>query len=322
MVHVKIIISEIDYEKSFANLFPMALKKCSVIENPNMAVRFLKKMGDASMTAALGVMNQMAEQDKGKLLCALLNLYSDEIQKALKMYLEKNEIGKNVKVGDVFLTQDETGRLALLGYDIRINYSGLADNSHVQEKIKGIAGNMVGGVSKIGWLKEAAADSAGFAAKAAAQLAPGKVEKLGISFLEKPENKKKLITWAAQTLTGKGVCLTLEDCFFVQDEDLETWDVNKQEKDRRAFPEELEDALMDAVVGYLKILLKDSEPVENDALRRHMTEYESDNSNLKFRKQKLKFFPEDEEKMKHMDIKERIEYQRILKQENRFVIED
>lgn len=262
MVYVKIVVSEIDFEKSFANLYPMALKKCSAIKNPNMAVRFLKKMGDASITAALGVMNQMEARSKGKLLCAFVNLYRGEIQSALKKYLEKNEVGKNITVGDIFLTQEPTGSLALMGYDIRINYSGLAANAHVQDKIKDVAGTVVGGVSKIGWLKEAAADSAGFAAKAAAQIAPGKVEKLGISLLEKPENKKKLITWVMQALTEKGVCLTLEDCFFVQEADSGTWIVDQQERDQKAFGEDLEEALMDAVVGYLKILLKESDSVE------------------------------------------------------------
>lgn len=259
MINLKIIVKEIDYEKSFANLFPVALKKCSEIADPNMAVRFLKKMGDASMTAALGVMNQMTDRGKGELLCTLVNLYSGEIQAALKTYLEKNELGENIKIGDICLTQDSNGCLALLGYDIRINYSALADNSHVQDKIKDIAGNMVSGVSKFGWLKEAAADGAGLAAKAVAGIAPGKVEKFGISLLENPKNKKKLMTWAEQTLTEKGVCLTLEDCFFVQESDSETWSANEQEKDKKFFPEELEDALMDAVVKYLKVLLNDAD---------------------------------------------------------------
>ena len=41
--------------KSLAELFPLGMEKCSKIENPNLAVRFLLKMGDASMTAALGI---------------------------------------------------------------------------------------------------------------------------------------------------------------------------------------------------------------------------------------------------------------------------
>lgn len=260
MINVKIVVSEIDYEKSFANLFPIAIKKCSEIEKPNMAVRFLLKMGNTSMTAALGLMNQMSEKGKGALLCSLVNLYRGEIQAALKTFLEQNEFGKNINFGDIFLEQDAAGRLALYGYDIKVNYSGLVDNSMVQDKIKDITGNIVGGLgSKIGWLKEAAADSAGFAAKAAAGLAPGKVEKIGISMLEKPENKKKLMAWAAQTLADKGICLTLEDCVFTQELNAETLSVDLDKKDKKVFPEELEEELMDAVVRYFKVLLDSTE---------------------------------------------------------------
>lgn len=255
MINVKIVVSEIDYEKSFANLFPIALKKCSEIEKPNMAVRFLQKMGNTSMTAALGVMNQMSEDGKGELLCALVNLYSGEIRTALKEYLSKNEFGQNVEFGGISLVQEPSGRLALYGYDIKVNYSGLADNDQVQDKIKGIAGNLVSGISKISWLKDAAADGAGLAAKAAAGLAPGKLEKIGISMLEKPENKKKLMAWTMQVLTEKGICITLEDCFFTQEPDSGTWSVDMQEKNSKVFPEKLEEEFVDAVVRYLKALL-------------------------------------------------------------------
>lgn len=263
MINVSIVVSEIDYEKSFANLFPIAIKKCNEIEKPNRVIRFLQKMGNASMAAALGVMNRMTERGKGDLLCSLVNLYRGEIQATLKTFLDQNEFGKNVEFGDIFLEQDAAGRLALYGYDIKVNYSGLADNAMVQDKIKGITGNIVGGLgSKIGWLKEAAADGVGFAAKAAAGLAPGKIEKIGISILEKPENKKKLIAWISQILAERGVCLTLENCVFTQELNSATWSADILEKDRKVFTEELEEELMDAVVKYLKVLLDNTDIVQ------------------------------------------------------------
>lgn len=48
----------------------------------------------------------------------------------------------------------------------------------------------------------------------------------------------------------------------------------------------------------------------------------NDNDNLKFKKQTLQFFPEDIEKMEKMTLKEKIEYQRKLKKENKFIIVD
>lgn len=261
MINARMDISHIDYEKSLANLFPAGMKKCSEIENPGMAVRFLKKMGESSMTAALGIMNLMTQKGKGELLCALVNLYRLEIQTALAAYLKENELGKNVRLGDIFLFQDLEGHLALSVYDIKINYSGLADNAQVQNKIKDIAGNMVGNagsmISKIGWLKEAAADGAGLAAKAAAKLAPDEVEKLGISVLEKPQNKKKLLAWMDKILAEKGLCLTLEDCIFSQEQSPKEQHTNVLEIEKVGFSEELEEELMNAVVRYLKVLLKE-----------------------------------------------------------------
>lgn len=43
---------------------------------------------------------------------------------------------------------------------------------------------------------------------------------------------------------------------------------------------------------------------------------------MKFQVQKLKFFPEDEEKMQHMDIEERIEYRRMLKEKHLYVVDE
>ncbi len=46
----------------------------------------------------------------------------------------------------------------------------------------------------------------------------------------------------------------------------------------------------------------------------------NENNNLKFKKEVLKFYPEDEEKMSKMSIEDRIEYRRRLKDENKYII--
>ena len=50
--------------------------------------------------------------------------------------------------------------------------------------------------------------------------------------------------------------------------------------------------------------------------------YKSETENLKFKKQILKFYPEDESKMENMTIREKIEFIRKLKDENRYIIID
>jgi len=48
----------------------------------------------------------------------------------------------------------------------------------------------------------------------------------------------------------------------------------------------------------------------------------SENDNLVFKRQILKFYPEDEEKMAKMSVQDRIEYRRKLKEEGRYTIDD
>ena len=50
--------------------------------------------------------------------------------------------------------------------------------------------------------------------------------------------------------------------------------------------------------------------------------YKSETENLKFKKQILKFYPEDEAKMENMTVREQIEFIRKLKDENRYIIID
>lgn len=49
---------------------------------------------------------------------------------------------------------------------------------------------------------------------------------------------------------------------------------------------------------------------------------DNNNNNLKFKRQNLKFFPEDVEKMEKMSLEEKNEYIRKLKKENKYVIVD
>ena len=53
-----------------------------------------------------------------------------------------------------------------------------------------------------------------------------------------------------------------------------------------------------------------------------MNNPEDNLGNLVFTSRKIKFFPEDEEKMKTMDFEERMDYLDKLRDENRFTIID
>lgn len=259
MINVRINISEIDYEKSFASLFPVGIEKCRKMENPNLAVRFLLKMGDASMTAALGVLNLMAEKSKGELLCGLVNLYGREILSALNGLLQKDELGKNICIGDLYMAQDLEGRLSLIGKNIKVDYSGLMKNETVKQKIGNYAGKTIkktifGGSDT---LRKVVEDTAGSVAEFAVGMAPDMAEKKALSVMNQNENKNRLLHMAEQVLEEKGLCVKLEDFAMVQEAAMENKIVvNDKQKRNLELSPALENELLDAVAGYLKLLTK------------------------------------------------------------------
>lgn len=262
MISVKITIKEIHYEKSFESLFPMGMQKLQKVDDPNLSIRFLLKMGHASMTAVLGILELMNEKSKGEILCNLVNLYCPEIQSALNILLQKDDLGKNIAIGDIYMAQETGGRLIFIGRDIKVNYDRLAKNDTVKQKIGEFANEAVKKsiIGKIDLLQKAVANGAGIAAEVAAGIAPKEVEKKILSVMNKDENKWKLLRMAEQVLAEKGLCLILEDAVFTQEDSSALQAVPAQEtgKERKfEMSAELEEELLDTVARYLKMLLKE-----------------------------------------------------------------
>lgn len=258
MICAEIRIKKIQYEKSFQRLFPMGIEKCRKMENPNLAVRFLLKAGDASMTAALGILNLTDQKSKDELLRRLANLYSRELQSAMNALLQKDELGKNIRVGDIYMTQDLEGRLSFIGQNIQVDYSGLVKNETIKRKIGDYASKSVK-QSKLGGLdllRKFAADGANLAAGVAAELVPQEVEKKVLSVMNRDENKGKLISMAEQVLKERGLFLKLEDFAFVQEKNpgLRDADMENAKAEKFELSPETEEGILDAVAGYLKIL--------------------------------------------------------------------
>lgn len=249
MVNVKIVISEVHYERSFANLFPIGMEKCRKMENPNLAVRFLLKMGDASIPAALGLLNRISMDAKGELLCGLVNLYCQEILSALNTFLQKDELGRNIRIGSLYMTQDIKKRPVLIGSNIKIDYDALLKNDTVKQKIGDFAGKaikktMFGGSDM---LRKVVEDTAGSVVELAVGAAPNLTEKKALSIIGKQENKNRLLRMAEQVLAQKGLSVHLADFIFGQEPFAEMPDEVKKFELSPA----LEEELLDAVVGYL-----------------------------------------------------------------------
>ena len=254
MVTVKIDIGKIDYEKNFKELFPVVMKKLEIVENKNLALRFLMKMGEASMTAVLGILGRLDERAKGEILCGIIRLYGQEIVSRLNETLEKDEIGRNINITQILLLQDGE-KMELYAYGAKINYRGLLDNQDIQKKVKDAAENMAQGLG--GLFQEAIGNNVGKLAKAAARIAPGEVERVGLNLLQKENVKRKLLALSEKALHDKGVWLDLIDFNIEQidtkQEFIDTLQENTESK--QLFSEELEEKILNAVVDYIKPLL-------------------------------------------------------------------
>lgn len=248
------------------------MQKCRKMENPNLAVRFLLKMGDASMTAALGILNLMGEKNKGELLCGLVNLYRREILSALNGLLQKDELGRNICIGDIYMAQDSEDRLSLTGRNIKVDYNGLMKNDTVKQKIGGFVGKAISKTmfGESDTLRKVVEDTAGPVAKFAVGMAPDMAEKKVLSVMNKEENKNRLLHMAEQALEERGLCVGLEDFVFVQETGSGIQDRADEEdaKERKLeLSTELEDELLDAAAEYLKRLLENGVPESDVAFK-------------------------------------------------------
>lgn len=258
MITVKIDIGTIDYEKNFKELFPVAMKKLEMVENKNLALRFLMKMGEASMTAVLGILGRLDERAKGEILCGIIRLYGQEIVSRLNETLEKDEIGRNIHITQILLLQNGE-EMELYAYGAKINYRGLLDNQDIQKKVKDAAENMVQGLGVGGLFQETIGNNVGILAKAAARIAPGEVERIGLNVLQKQNVKRQILALCEKAMRDKGVWLDLID-FSLEQTDPKQEIMAPIQEDAESvhlFSEELEEKILNAVVDYIKPLLTD-----------------------------------------------------------------
>ncbi|RGZ01773.1 hypothetical protein DXA13_00110 [Clostridium sp. AM58-1XD] len=270
MIHGEIKISEIDYEQSFSSLFPAVLNKCAKMETTNLLVRFQKKMGEDSITAVLGILELLPQRRKSELLCRLVMFYGQELAVLTNRFLEKDELGRNFKIGDISMIQDEEERLLLCLQDVKVDYNGLMQSELVHQKIGDAAGRLA---EKLGGsiFRHIAEGSVNLAANAFVNMAPDGVEKSIISIMEREEVKEKLLRWAEEKVQKKGICLWLEDLSLIQGDtdyagnaDVADRERSENEMKQEIFqkgkleiPWELEEELLDAAAEYLKSLLKE-----------------------------------------------------------------
>lgn len=220
MLSASIKISDINYEKTFQNIFPMIREKIKSTESKNMIIRFFKKLDDAALPVLLGIMNHLPEDIKNELLVLCLDTYSSKIQEKLNEGLEKNSYGKYMNVGRVLIVQEGNFLYLWIG-QVQVDYKGL-----VKEKLTGKLGSFV------------------------SFFAGEKLENIALDMLESEISKKKLMELTKDALDKYGIVMDLTDIQLIKDKE-ESGDYIEAEP-HLVLSERMENAIMDALAGYLK----------------------------------------------------------------------
>ena len=220
MLSASIKISDINYEKTFQNIFPMIRENIKTTESDNLVLRFFKKLDDAALPVLLGIMNHLPEDIKNELLVLCLDTYSGKIQEKLNEGLETNSYGKYLNVGRVSIVQEGKFLYLWIG-QVEVDYKGL-----VKERMAGMIGNFV------------------------SFFAGEKLENIALDILESEISKKKLMELAKDALDKYGIVMDLTDIQLIKYKE-ESGDYIEAEP-HLVLSERMENAIMDALAGYLK----------------------------------------------------------------------
>ncbi len=250
MLDVEIKIDSIDYEQSFRNLFPQLSAKCVNMETDHLLVRFLNKMGSASMPVVLRILNTLPERSKGELLCCLANFFRQEFVQTLNGVLKQDVLGQCFQLGSVLLKQADSNVITITFEEVSADYGALLKNDTMQKKIAEVIRSSVGDFLGDKLVKQLAEKGTSYMA-ALAKTMPGISEKIILSVFEQEKTVKTLLNLAENGLKKRGVYLSLGGATFQQSNKADHTD-ETLERQKLNFSWELEESLLDSISAYLK----------------------------------------------------------------------
>ena len=225
MLNVRFVVTEINYEQTFVNVYPALYKKLNTVQSQNIAVQLLKKLGMDAQEIAVELMTMLDQANRDRLLIYLLESYKEQWLRVIKEYLLANKYGKNFRIEDIQLCQDVSGQLILNVKNIKIDYKGLL---HC-------------GLMKTGGVH-------GFVGVGIELLPESAMEQFALTILQNDEIKGKLIEVVETAVIKYGLCLRLGSA---QVQKVEAWEKDVFDMEN-TLPDDMGDALLDVVAAYLK----------------------------------------------------------------------
>ncbi|MDO4295914.1 MAG: hypothetical protein Q4D90_07130 [bacterium] len=227
MIDMKVTTLAIDYTRTCKGLYPKLQKKLEEMDSPNLGLRLLRKLDSRGEEVMLELLQFLEEQQKTELLLFLLQKFKSQWQKKVVEALAKHPIGKNIRFEDVILKR-EGKQLSLLLWNTEVNYQGLLRSGllekDAQNPLKQVAGLGI-------------------------QFVPtALIEKTVLTALQSEMVNAKIVTMIEQTLKDRGIYLKLGGATIQASGKTKP----KASAESEKLSEELEEALLDAVVQYLE----------------------------------------------------------------------
>lgn len=249
MIKGSIALSDVDYGESFKNLFPLIMKKTGSMKDPGMAVRFINKMGEDSLPIVLKILSLMSQEEKAELMSCIINQFKGRICGAVNNSLNEHGIDGAMQFSSIGAERSDGG-IRLLVSGVTINYKSLAGSELVEKGIDAYADSMG---AKLGLQDgEFLAGAAKFFLKAGATVMPVQIEKKGVEIINREDVNRKLSDLLTGALRKFGLVMTVDRLILERDNGEDAAPALPQDDAGFAFPRNVEESLMDAVVSYLK----------------------------------------------------------------------
>lgn len=250
MFDVKVKVDDIDYEKSFCSLFPQLYTICSNAKTDHLLVRFLNKMGDASIPVIVGILRLLTEKCKGELLCDLINSFDMECVDALNSLLIQDKLGQCFQCSGISMKQDDSTAVSITLTGVVVKYDMLLQNDFIREKIVDHICNTMGGFFGNDLVEKFAERGTNYVTSLVNTM-PNVSEKIILSILEQEKARRTLLCLAEKELNESGICFSLGDVSIQQSNSPEQTH-NASEHGMIKLSWQLEEALLDSISTYLK----------------------------------------------------------------------
>lgn len=226
-------VREINYGKCFESLIPRLTEKCRSKTNPNELEKLLVRLGDDTVPIMKKLLGFLDTDVWDQIIVWLIEEQNDRIVSSVNAALKEFLGTDAVVVGAVYALDEPGTKISLHAVKVKMDSKKLIES----RALTGFAG----GAAKLAF-KIASAET---------------IEKKGIRLLSSDFIKPNLIAILSDSLCEAGLFLTVSDVIIEEDSGKEMIPrMSDPEKDEGLFPDAIEDKMIDALVFWLKEILR------------------------------------------------------------------